>query len=98
MLFRWVFTVFTEMYSSLATSAVLSIPDRRLSTSRSRPLSCSTITGAASSVRGWPRPAGARADGSRLEQVLVGVGKLGVAPQHRADPGRLHGERQAELF
>jgi hypothetical protein len=47
---------------------------------------------------GWPRRAVARADGSRLEQVPVGVSKLGVAPQYRMDPGRLHDERQAELF
>ncbi len=28
----------------------------------------------------------------------MGVSKLGVAPQYRMDPGRLHDERQAELF
>jgi len=55
MLRRWVFTVFTDRYISLAISAVLSIPDKRVSTSRSRSLSRSTTSGGCSSADGCLR-------------------------------------------
>ena len=48
MLLRWVLTVLTERYISVAISAVLSISDACASTSRSRALSRSTTSGAGS--------------------------------------------------
>src|SRR5580692_5814734 len=72
MLLRCVLTVFTEMYISVAISAVLSMPDRCRSTSLSRSLSCSTITGTAWAVS-YRRTGG---------QLLV------IRPGSRLAPGR----------
>src|SRR5512142_2867499 len=91
MLLRWVLTVFTERNISAAISAVLSIPDACVSTSRSRALSRSTTSGAGGA-------AGSVLTGAGPEQFTVGLDQLGVAPQHLPQPGAFHDEGQPHLF
>ena len=91
-------TVFTEMYISLATSAVLSMPGHV-----AEHLALTFAERYDHHRRRLRRPAlagrrHAEADQAGLEQLPVRAGQFRVTPQHAAEPAALHGERQPELL
>ena len=97
MLLRCVFTVLTEMYISLATSAVFSMPDTSCSTSRSRSVSGSTNQNR-DLIRGTRASRALLVAQGRGEYAPVGVNQFRVTLQHRPDPATLRHEWQPELF